>query len=99
MRYDPQGERKVLMQADQILYLHPREFTVWERDVAEGRAGMLRAVAAILRARGIAVSTDLTGRLARLDRLSADELIQAAQTCSSQTEFLALLAARPPEAV
>ena len=33
MRYDPQGARKVLMQADQILYLHPREFTVWERDV------------------------------------------------------------------
>ena len=230
VRYDPLGERKVLMQADQILYLHPLEFTVWERDVdidsrerpdvvlevdystdvrrrklgiyeawgfpevwvdvpdapsssrpksrlsgltihvleggkfrtvsnsrafpgwtaeeihralnepatseetlaalrrvgralgaaegtgadddpwlrseraesraegrAEVRAGMLRAVMGILQARGIAVSSDLLGRLARLDRLSADELIQAAQTCSSQTEFLALLDARPHE--
>ena len=240
VRYDPQGERKVLMQADQILYLHPLEFTVWERDVdidsrerpdvvlevdystdvrrrklgiyeawgfpevwvdvpdapsssrpksrlsgltihvleggkfrtasnsrafpgwtaeeihralnepatseetlaalrrvgralgaaegtgpdddpwlrsertesraegraegrtegrAEGRAGMLRAVLGILQVRGIALSPDLTDRLARLDRLSADELIQAAQTCSSQTEFLALLDARPHETV
>ena len=33
VRYDSLGERKVLMQADQILYLHPLEFTVWERDV------------------------------------------------------------------
>lgn len=36
MRYDPPGERKVLMQADQILYLHPLEYDVWTRDVDIG---------------------------------------------------------------
>ena len=226
VRYDPPGERKVLMQADQILYLHPLEYDVWTRDVdigsrewpevvlevdystdvrrrklwiyeawgfpevwvdvpdapspsrpksrrsgltihvledgkfrempssrafpgwtaeeihralneqatseetlavlrrvgrklgaaegtgpdddpwlrserdegrAEARAGMLKAIVGILQARGIAASPDLAGRLARLDELRADELIRAAQTCSCEAEFLALLGARPDE--
>lgn len=36
VRYDPSGERKVLMQADQIAYLHPLEHDVWTRVVDIG---------------------------------------------------------------
>ncbi len=65
--------------------------------LAEGRAEMLKAVVGILEARGIAASPGLTGRLAMLDDLRADELIQAARTCSIESEFLALLTAKPPQ--
>ncbi len=64
--------------------------------LAEGRAEMLKAVVGILQARGIAANPDLTDRLARLDDRPADKLIGAAQTCSSESEFLVLVGARPP---
>ena len=63
--------------------------------VDRGRGeGLYESVVAVLAERGIAVTPDLSARIAALGTLPVAELMRAALRCASEADFLELCAGR-----